>query len=398
MNVLFITSWYPTRDFAYGGVFVREHAKAVRASGNEVVVLHVAGSFKGRHGLWMMEEELDTELSEGIPAYHVHHRSLPLPGTSFPLYLWSVLRAFERMSTNGFRPDVIHAHIYAAGVPAVMIGKRNGIPVVVTEHFSGFPQRTLGRVEAMKARFAFRRASRVLPVSMFLQRAISAYGIESRFELVPNVVDTSLFYPANRSTARDQKRLLFVGNLEENHIKGFPTLLDALARLSSGRRDWRLDVVGAGSARGEYEAKALDRGLQESVFFQGTKKKREVAELMRAADVFVLPSRYDNMPCAVVEALASGLPVVSTRVGGIPEMIYDEAGILVPPGDSDALAEALGHVLSNPGSFDRGAIADAARNRYSLEAVGAQLRSIYESVLSESGGGAGGTKSSPTES
>lgn len=250
----------------------------------------------------------------------------------------------------------------------------------------------------MKARFAFRRASRVLPVSMFLQRAISAYGIESRFELVPNVVDTSLFYPANRSTARDQKRLLFVGNLEENHIKGFPTLLDALARLSSGRRDWRLDVVGAGSARGEYEAKALDRGLQESVFFQGTKKKREVAELMRAADVFVLPSRYDNMPCAVVEALASGLPVVSTRVGGIPEMIYDEAGILVPPGDSDALAEALGHVLSNPGSFDRGAIADAARNRYSLEAVGAQLRSIYESVLSESGGGAGGTKSSPTES
>ncbi|MGA9762551.1 MAG: glycosyltransferase [Gaiellaceae bacterium] len=398
MKVLFITNWYPTRDFAYGGVFVREHAKAVRAAGNEVVVLHLARASKECRGLWKMEQELDPELSEGIPAYHVYHRSLPLRGMSYPLYLHSASRAFRRLGSGGFAPDVIHAHIYDAGVPAVLIGRRAGIPVVVTEQFSGFPQRTLGRAGAIKARFAFRRAARALPVSMYLQRAIAAYGIDACFELVPNVVDTSLFFPRDREAGAREKRLLFVGNLESTHIKGFPTLLDALTRLSERRRDWRLDVIGTGPARAGYEEKAAASGLAESIFFHGTKTKREVAELMRAADVFVLPSRYDNMPCAVVEAMASGLPVVSTAVGGIPEMVGEGAGILVPPSDPAALAGALGAVLSNLGSYDRAKLAADARARYSLEAVGAQLQGIYSSLLSASATETEAGTSRPAES
>jgi glycosyltransferase involved in cell wall biosynthesis len=398
VKVLFITSWYPTSDFAYGGVFVREHAKAVRAAGNEVVVLHLARASKGCRGLWKMEQELDPELSEGILAYHVYHRSLPLRGTSYPLYLHSANRAFRRLRADGFEPDVIHAHIYDAGVAAVLIGKRTSIPVVVTEQFSGFPQRTLGRAGAIKARFAFERAARVLPVSMYLQRAIAAYGIDARFELVPNVVDTSLFFPPDREPGAREKRLLFVGNLEPSHIKGFPTLLDALARLSEGRRDWRLDVIGTGPARAEYEAKAAACGVAGAVFFHGTRTKREVAEMMRAADVFVLPSRYDNMPCAVVEAMASGLPVVSTAVGGIPEMVSEGAGILVPPSDPAALAGALAAVLSDLSSYDRAMLAADARARYGLEAVGAQLQRIYSSLLSASGTETEAGTSSPAES
>ena len=141
MKVLFITNWYPTHDFSYGGVFVREHARAVAAAGNEVVVLHLARASKECRGLWKMEEELDPELREGIPAYHVFHRMLRLRGTSYPLYLYSAIKAFRRLRANGFEPDVIHAHIYDAGVPAVMIGKRNGIPVVATEQFTGLPRR-----------------------------------------------------------------------------------------------------------------------------------------------------------------------------------------------------------------------------------------------------------------
>lgn len=399
MKVLFITNWYPTRDYSYGGIFVREHAKAVAAAGNEVVVLHTARSSKRCRGLWKMEKELDPELSEGIPAYHVYHRSLRLRGASYPLYLWSTIKAFRRLRADGFEPDVIHAHVYDAGVPAVMIGKRNGIPVVVTEQFSGFPRRTLGRAEALKARFAFERAARVLPVSLYLQRAISEYGIKAQFELVPNVVDTSLFSPADRKADKtDQKRLIFVGNLEASHIKGFPTLLDALAELKKRRCDWRLDVIGTGPARPEYEARALGAGLQESVFFHGTKRKREVAEMMSTADVFVLPSRYDNMPCAVVEAMASGLPVVSTLVGGIPEMVTEDAGILVPRDDPLALADGLDAVLSNLDSYDRAALAASAGSRYSLEAVGAQLQTIYESVCSASLMETAATGSKPSES
>lgn len=399
MKVLFITNWYPTSENTYGGVFVREHAKAVRTAGNEVVVLHTARASKECRGLWKLEEELDPSLNEGIPAYHVYHRSLPPRGASYPLYLWSAIKAFRRLRAEGFEPDVIHAHIYDAGVPAAMIGKRFGYPVVITEQYSGFPQRQLNKASVWKARYAFGHAGCALPVSDYLQNAISAYGIHPRFEIVPNVVDTSLFFAAERKAKRDgEKKMVFVGNLEPTHIKGFPTLVAALVSLRERRRDWRLDVIGEGPARSEYERMVAESGLAEFVAFHGTKRKGEVAEMMRAADLFVLPSRYDNMPCAVVEAMASGLPVVSTAVGGIPEMVSKGTGILVPPSDPPALANALDSVLSNLDSYDRVKIADAARSRYGLEAVGAQLQRIYNSVLSASATETEAGTSKPAES
>lgn len=399
MKVLFITNWYPTHDFSYGGVFVREHARAVAAAGNEVVVLHLARASKECRGLWKMEEELDPELREGIPAYHVYHRLLRLRGASYPLYLYSAIKAFRRLRANGFEPDVIHAHIYDAGVPAVMIGKRNGIPVVATEQFTGFPRRTLSRAAVRKARYAYRNADRVLPVSMHLQRAIEAYGIEAKFEIVPNVVDTSLFFTApRRAKKNDEKRMIFVGNLEPSQHKGYPTLLEALILLGKRRSDWRLDVIGEGPERLDYQRRTEAAGLQGPVFFPGAKSKREIAEMMRGSDLFVLPSRMETFGCVLAEALASGLPIVSTTVGSIPEVVPREAGILVPPDDPPALVDALDSVLSNLGSYDRDAIAADARARYSLEAVGAQLQGIYDSLRSASAADAAAAAAKAAES
>jgi len=387
LNVLFLTSWYPTAEYTYGGVFVREHAKAVRDAGHQVVVLHLAGARAGRDGgMWGWEEELDFALSEGIETYHVFHRPSRARTASYGLYLWSAIRAYRRLRLRGFRPDVIHAHIYPAGVPAAAIGTRSGIPVVLTEQSSAFPRRSLNRLEVRKARFAYRRVACALPVSRHLLDAIRSYSIEEPFEVVPNVVDTSLFYPheVERTEREAKRRLLFVGNLEPSQSKGFPTLLRALARLNERRRDWRLDVFGDGPERGTYETSAAALGLEEQLTFHGSQPKTVIAEMMRAADLFVLPSRFDNLPCAIVEALASGLPVVSTTVGGIPELVGDCSGRLIAPDDPMGLADTLDDTLANLDVFDRGAIAAAARNRYSLEVVGKQLTEIYESVLAGS--------------
>jgi glycosyltransferase involved in cell wall biosynthesis len=387
VNVVFFTSWYPTRALAYGGVFVREHAKAVRAAGHRVVVLHLAGPRADRvGGLWTMEEEVDPSLSEGIEAYHVFHRGFPVRGTSYGLYLRSGIGAYRRLREKGFTPDVIHAHVYGAGVPAAFVAGRSRVPLVITEQFTGFPRRTLSRTEARKARYAYGRAARALPVSRHLQQAIESYGIRGPFEVVPNVVDTSLFFPPDVGQPEEgsERRLIFVGNLEPSQHKGFPTLLQALIRLRDRRSDWRLDVIGDGPERGAYERSAAAAGLEEKVIFHGSQPKSVIAEMMRAAAVFVLPSRFDNLPCVVVEALASGLPVVSTTVGGIPELVDATSGTLVPPDDPSSLADALEQTLATVDEYDRKAIARAARDRYSLEVVGRQLDRIYGSVLAES--------------
>src|SRR6266852_4900143 len=194
LKVLFITNWYPTREEPVKAVWVREHAKAVRLY-DDVLVLHCVGSDLNLKRLWRTEQETDERLREGIPTYRVWYRPSPIPKTSYFIYLWSIFRTFQHIVNEGFRPDIIHVHVYDAGGPAVLIGKLNRIPVVVTEHFSSFPRRLLGPLDVVKAWLAFRWAHVVIPVSYALQKAIEHYGIHAHFQVIPNVADTTLLFP-----------------------------------------------------------------------------------------------------------------------------------------------------------------------------------------------------------
>ena len=165
---------------------MREHAKAVREAGHGVVVLHLAGPGTDLDGgFWAIHEELDPSLSEGIEAHHVIHRRLRVRGASYPLYLSSAFAAYRRLRARGFRPDLVHAHVYGAAVPGALLAGRSRVPLVITEHFSGVAQRSLGCVEARKARYAYDRAARILPVSRFLRDAIKSYGADRPFEVGP---------------------------------------------------------------------------------------------------------------------------------------------------------------------------------------------------------------------
>jgi glycosyltransferase involved in cell wall biosynthesis len=380
MKVLFLTSWYPTSERIYAGVFVREHARAIRAAGHDVVVIHLMENARGARGRWRMEEEADPELAQGIPTFRVQTVRIPLPGLSCPLNVYGAMRAYRRVRAGGFEPDVIHAHVFDAGVAAVLAGRLFGPKVVVTEHWTCFSEGTLGRVGRWKARFAFGRAAAVLPVSAYLRDAIASYGIRADFRVVGNAVDPRLFYPARRRRRPGRKRIVFVGSLDNTPHKGFPDLLDALDILNGRRGDWQLDVVGEGPARGDHESRVASSSLAAHVAFHGPLTKREVGDMMRASDMLVLPSRFENLPCVIIEAMACGLPVVATRVGGIPELVSELEGVLVPPGDVPALVDALDSVLSGSEAFDRERIASSALARFGLDAVGAQLTEVYESV------------------
>ena len=194
LKILFLTNWYPTADEPVKAVWVREHAKAVQLY-DDVLLLHGAGPDPTLKKPWRAEAETDERLREGIPTYRVWYRPPPLPRTSYVLYLWSVYQAFRHTVHLGFRPDIIHVHVYDAGGPALVISKLHRIPVVISEHFSSFPRRVLGHLDIAKAWLAFRWANRVLPVSHALQNAIAHYGIHAHFQVIPNVVDTTLFSP-----------------------------------------------------------------------------------------------------------------------------------------------------------------------------------------------------------
>jgi glycosyltransferase involved in cell wall biosynthesis len=375
LKILFITAWYPTKENPVNGVFVREHAKAVSLSGDEVVIIHNERSKNRLKRIYLVSDCME----EGIRTIRISYSSLFVRPVNFFLYVWGILGISKKLMESGFRPEVIHAHIFSAGVPAVILGKLSRIPVVITEHWHGFPQKKLKWTDKIMAKFAMNNAQWILPVSQGLQQGIEAYGINGRFQVVPNVVDPLLFHPIQRDPEQGrQKKILFVGLLVP--VKGMPYLFQALARLRQQRDDWQVDIVGDGPSRTEYEHLAQQLGLVQKLTFHGMKSKQEVAEFMRRADLLVLPSLWENLPCVLIEAMASGLPVIATLTGGIPEIFHEELGILVPPGDTDRLCSALFRIMGSLDQFDRGKIAQRALS-YRPEAVGKLIHSIYQDCV-----------------
>jgi glycosyltransferase involved in cell wall biosynthesis len=379
LKILFVTNWYPTKEEPVKAVWVREHAKAVRIY-DDVAVLHGAGPDSNLKKLSRVESETDESLCEDIPTYRAWHRPLSIPKTSYFLYVWSILRAFRHIVNHGFLPDVIHVHVYDAGAPAILISKLNRIPVVVTEQFSSFPRRLLGRLDLLKAWMAFRWANRVLPVSNYLQKAIESYGIRAKFQVVPNVADTTLFSPDLQIPKNlDLKRILFVGQLIP--VKGIPFLLQAVSELRQKRDDWRLDIIGDGLERKEYENLAKELDLCDKVNFHGTKNRHEVAKFMREADLFVLSSLSENCSTATAEALATGTPVLVTLSGGTEEFVTKDVGLSVPAADAGALCKGLDYMLNHLHLYPSLAISQYAKERFSPEVVGAKLHEVYQTLI-----------------
>ena len=383
LKVLFITAWYPTEEQPVAGMFVREHAKAVRLY-DDVVILHCAGLNPNLKGLWQLEQETDESLTEGIPTYRVWYRRSPVPKTSYLVYLRSVLQSFRRIAAQGFRPDIIHAHVYKAGLPAVLTGKFYRLPTVITEHYTVFPMRTLSKTEVTKARLAFTFADRVCTVSQFLSDAIQSYGIKAEFKVVPNVINTQLFYLKEKRPNSPLKNIAYISMLSQ-HRKGLDYLLRALGLLREKRSDFHLHVIGEGPLREYYENLVRVLGLEDFVTFYGRLPTEQSAALLRKSHLFVLPSLFENFSVATAEAMATGTPVLATRCGGPEEFVTGDVGLLVPPGDAEALYKGLDYMLDHLERFSPDQISRYVTERFSPERVGAQLHTIYQELWGRKG-------------
>ena len=304
-KILFLAAWYPSKENPVEGVFIKEHAKAA-ALYNDVTVIAFSGTSRSPLRLYKSSENIE----DGIRTLRIKYVGLPIPKTKDFIRWWSVISVFRKMLKEGCKPDIIHAHVYSAGVPAIILGKMYGLPVVVTEHFTGFPRRRIKGFSRLQAKFAFERASLVCPVSKDLQESIESYGIHARFKVIANVVDTSLFSPQEgpnlkKTEGNGKKRMLLVALLDPK--KGVPYLLEALDRLKKKRSDFILDIVGDGPNRSEYEETVRELGLPDFVHFHGLKTKQEVAGFMKRCDFFVLPSLWENLPCVLICSSSSGL-------------------------------------------------------------------------------------------
>lgn len=383
MNVVFLTPWYPTKEHRYGGVFVREYAKALQQHCN-VIVLHCGIGDPTIGNWWAMTRETDQDLTDGVPSYRILFRPSRIPWLSWARNLGSVHRTVRTLSSEHGSPDLIHAHVYITGSSALLVGKVRQIPVVISEHWTAFPRKILSRGQIRRARAVFRMADAVLPVSRALQRSLELHGVKANFRVIPNVVDTELFrFDSSRPRAGAVLRLLTVSSLTEH--KGLDVLFRALKLVDWREQQWHLDLVGDGHLMGRHEALVKELGLASNVTFHRQLLKKQVAELMRGADLFVLPSLVETFSVAVAEALASGVPAVVTRCGGPEEFVTERSGTVVAPDDAAGLAEGLSQSIERLSTFDRPIIAHEAQTRFGPAQVGATLYDLYVGLIHDRG-------------
>lgn len=400
MKVLHLPKWYPHRYDDQDGDFVARHVAAIAAHGGvggapvESAVVFAAVA----RGPLPSLIAADHDLSGAVPTWRYYYRDRPtglVPlDKALKLLLWLECQRRGRRAVRqhwaGARPDVVHAHVLLRpAVAAWWAQLRHGTPYVLTEHQTALLP---GRAAQLSWGWRWlagqlaRRAAAVLPVSHNLAEALVALGgINANTVVIPNVVDTELFHPPTSPTPRHG--LLHVAAFNEA-AKNLSGLLRTVARLRSARAGLpglHLRIAGYGPAEAAMHQLAQDLGLlaDGTVEFLGKLAPAQVAAEMRRAACFVLFSNYENLPCVLIEAQASGLPAVATRVGGVPELLpHPSLGKLVPPGDEPALATSLEEVLTAaPGRFDTAALRARAVATFSYPAVGRAVGAVYARIL-----------------
>ena len=194
-----------------------------------------------------------------------------------------------------------------------------------------------------------------------------------RLHVVHCGVQPDTYAGADRPAATGPIEIVTVGRLAP--MKGFSVLLDAMAELHADDAAVHLTIIGDGPERERLEARAQNG----AVTFTGALGPAEVADRLRRADVFCLPSFAEGVPVVLMEAMAAGLPVVATTVMGIPELVRPGAGILVPPGRADALAEALRVYIADPGARERDGAAgrEIVAREFDVDDSAAQLARLF---------------------
>jgi len=263
----------------------------------------------------------------------------------------------------------------------LLLAKLYHRPGVITEHYSGFIGHSqLTFRQKLLARWAMLQARVVMPVSNCLRDGMINLSIKNKFCVIPNVVDTGIFFPLYKEAMnKAQKRILFVGLLRPE--KGINYLLEALSIIRMNRDDFVLDIVGGSPDYMGCEELTAKLGLKDKVRFHGIKPKNEVAEFMRQSDFIVIPSLFETFGVVTVEALASGKPVIATTTGIALEVITKERGLLVPPGDINALKNEIEYMLDHFKNYDTKAIAHYAREKFSYKAVGHQFDMVYKNCI-----------------
>ena len=269
--------------------------------------------------------------------------------------------------------DMIIAHFaFESGNAAEYINQKENIPYILFEHSSYFMSRGKS-LEITKS--VYQNASAVIAVSEFLSRQIEEFAAIKPL-IIPNLIDEDVFF--FKRTIHENFKIISVGRIVP--WKQFDFIVEATNSLHKKGIHVKVDIVGTGSEEGKLKRLVQEYGIEDSVRFLGIVKNEDIPDLYCKSDLFVLPSKGETFGVVYLEALACGIPVVATNVGGAGEFIDDSNGLLIDCSSANNVEKAIISIHENYGKYNGRLISDAAIKKYGKKEFVKKLQSIINVV------------------
>lgn len=370
MNVLILTKSFPETPEDWSGIFVKEQAEAI-ATEHKVTVV----KFKVDYSRFRPFFRYSTS-SDQTRAYKYYRivvsKSLPFYN-QFNFIISTYIGLFRIIINSN--PDIIHCHYsYPAGIVAWLIRLRTGIPFIITEH-----SRMKSTFRSVFHKFfslvALRKASFVIAVSNSLKKELVNEGIK-KVEVIPNVIKTERFILAEKQSVLFT--IGFLGSLN-SHNKGLDILLTACKDLPF---NFEIKIGGTGTLQQYYMDMVHSFKMEGKVNFCGSINPDLISNFYSDINLFVLASRYETFGIVLIEAMASGIPVVATRCGGPEDIVNDQNGILIRIDDPIGLKDAIIRVHSNPQYYNPLELRKYVIDNYGFKPFMKKIDSAYNSSLS----------------
>ena len=385
LHILYLPRWYPHRYDPMMGLFIERHGKSVSAHVDvSVLYVHADDELQGK-----AYEIAHSE--DGLFTIRIYFKKSTLK----PAFLANLINLFRFLISHrrGFRiigkqrrkADVVHVHVLTRlGVIALINKIITKTPYVITEHWTRYLPTTdtyHGTLRKFMTRIVVQNASAVMPVTANLRDAmIDNKLVNHNYVVIPNVVNIGMFTPKFDRQIPEKKKLVHLSCFTDKQ-KNISGILRVMKKLSKKRDDFELTFIGDGEDFVKMKAISDNLGLTDNVVkFAGLKENDELAAMLSDADLMIMFSYFENLPVVILESYASGVPVVSTRVGGIHEHLNDDLGKLTQAGDEDEFLQTLDEVLDNPGKYNRKKIRKYAEDHFGEDVIGKSLYEVYESV------------------
>jgi len=382
-NVLWLASWYPNEIDAFTGDFIERHAIAV----SRYVKLTVLVILKDE-SLRANKTKIKKTAESNLTVYRVYYGKTNMPVSIESI--WSAKRYFKlqkqlyyQIEKETGRPDIVHVHVaMKAGIFALYLKKKYQIPYLVTEHWTGYYPQSVPSI--YDNNFFYRRinkkvlqkASLFLPVTRDLGETIHENFNPVAYTVIPNVVNTSLFFYQQF----ESPKFRFIHPSLMGYQKNPEGILQACFLLKNKGYDFELLMIG--NEDQELINKAAEINLlNKVVFFKPAVPYSTIAREMQQSSALLLFSRFENLPCVILEALCCGLPVISSQVGGVSEVVNDTNGILVENENVEQLAVAMCTLIDTYALYNRETIANTASDKFNYDTVAKQYLNQYKKVI-----------------